>query len=139
MSEVVGAILVSLDDKVILQRRDGNTPYCPHMLGLFGGSVETELGENPYQAMRRELTEESSLNVAQLQLGLAVEQKFCGSRFYLFRIIIPTVEFEVKEGAGAEIYSVEEALKRDDTTQSARFMLRRQIEYDITVLTSQTA
>lgn len=138
MSEVVGALLVSLDEEVVLQRRDGNTAYCPHMLGLFGGSVEA--GENPYQAMYRELSEESSLDLSQIRLGLAVEQDFCKSKFYLFRIIIPTIDFEVNEGAGAEIYLVQEALTRSDTTQSARFMLRREIERDsIAIHTSKTA
>ena len=138
MAEVVGALLLSLDEQVILQRRDGNTEYCPYMLGLFGGSVEEN--ENPYQAMYRELVEESSLDVPQLRLGLAIEQEFCGSRFYLFRIIIPTVDFDVREGAGAETFSVEAALARRDTTRSARFMLRREIERDhITISTSQTA
>lgn len=137
MNEVVGALLLSLDQQAILQRRDGNTEFCPHMLGLFGGSVE--MGENPYQAMRRELTEESSLDVPQLPLGLPVEKLICNSKFYLFRIIIPTIEFEVKEGAGAEIFSISDALARGDTTQSARFMLRREIEREITIHTSQTA
>lgn len=137
MNEVVGALLVSLDNKVILQRRDGNTPYCPHMLGLFGGSVEGK--ENVYQAMRRELTEESSLDVPQLQLGLPIEQEYSSSRFYLFRMLIPVVEFEVKEGAGAETYSIQEALARPDTTRSVRFMLRREIEQNVTIFTSQTA
>lgn len=140
MSEVVGALLVSRNEEVVLQRRDGNTPYCPHMLGLFGGSIEVEVDENPYQAMRRELGEESSLDLNKLHLRMAVEQEFCGSRFYLFRVVIPTPIFEVKEGAGAEVYSVAEALKRKDTTQSARFMLRREFERDsITIHIDKTA
>lgn len=138
MTEVVGALLLSLDDQVILQRRDGNTPYCPYMLGLFGGSIEQD--ESPYQAMHRELSEEISLDLRHMQLGLAVKQEFCGTRFHLFRIVIPSLDFEVNEGIGAENYSVPNALSRNDTTRSARFMLRREIERDsITIHSSQTA
>ncbi|MET0422796.1 MAG: NUDIX domain-containing protein [Actinoplanes sp.] len=59
MLEVACTFLVDRQGALLLQLRDGNAPYYPHVWGLPGGAVEP--GETPAEAAVRELWEETSL------------------------------------------------------------------------------
>jgi 8-oxo-dGTP pyrophosphatase MutT (NUDIX family) len=61
-SDAVAAILVLEDGRYVMQLRD-SLPHIffPGHWGCFGGAVET--GEQPLQALRRELNEELALDI----------------------------------------------------------------------------
>jgi 8-oxo-dGTP pyrophosphatase MutT (NUDIX family) len=88
------------------------------MLGTFGG--HTEGNETPEETVRRELSEETSLQVATLQLGqlfsveVVVGANKDEMRNFVFEARIESMDFEVFEGKGAEAYSLEELSKRND-------------------------
>ncbi len=128
MVEIVHILLVLPDGKVILQRRDGKAQVAPNKLAFFGGHVEQ--GEPPDQAMRRELGEETSLDVANLDIRQVNELDLTSQdgtevHFYTYRADIPNSDFEVYEGIGAEVYSTGDALVRDDIVPSVRYALTK--------------
>lgn len=128
MVKIAHILLVLPDGKVVLQRRDSKAPLAPNKLALFGGHIE--LGEPPDVAMRRELGEETSLDATSLDIRLVNEfgltsQDGIESHFYTYRAEIPSADFEVYEGSGAEVYSADEALARDDTVPSVRHALTK--------------
>lgn len=124
MIEVAGILLYSTDGLLVLQRRDDKAATAPNKLGLFGG--HTEPHESPEVTARRELAEETSLDVDALKLEFVTAFRAYDSdkqqhvHCTAFRTIVPTTQFEVYEGVGLEVYNVEEVLKRDDLTLSAK-------------------
>jgi len=52
----VGCLVLSHDNKIVLQQRDDYAPTFPNYLSTFGGAIEQ--GESPLEAMVRELHEE---------------------------------------------------------------------------------
>ena len=58
--EVVGAIIRNHGNEYLLQQRDEHAPSFKHRWTLFGGQVEK--GENPTEALLRELKEEIDLD-----------------------------------------------------------------------------
>ncbi len=60
MRQIACTFLVDRSGALLLQLRDGNAPYYPHVWGLPGGSVEE--GETPAEAAVRELEEETALS-----------------------------------------------------------------------------
>lgn len=128
MVEIVQVWLSLPDGKVALQRRDAKAPTAPNKLSFFGGHVER--GEPPDEAMRRELNEETSLDIAHLDVQRVGELDLTSedgteSRFYTYRASIPNADFTVYEGIGTEVYSIEEALARDDIVPSVRYALTK--------------
>lgn len=107
------------DGSVLLHRRDMKAPTSPGLLGIFGGHAEPEDKDSEATA-RRELSEEISLNIDELKLKHVGEFKYEGVTVNAFMTTVPTEDFEVFEGVGKEKYTMEEALKRDDLTRSAR-------------------
>ena len=130
MIEIAGTLLFTPEGKVVLHRRDEKAPTSPNLLGLFGGHAEED--ETPEATARRELAEEISLDVTRLtlqQIGkFLLIQDGQEVQFTTYRTIVPTTEFEVYEGVGAEIYSIEEALARQDLTRSTRITITRSQE-----------
>jgi|GEM_PF-718415 len=58
--EVVGAIIRNTNKEYLLQQRDEHAPSFKHHWTLFGGQVEE--GEEPKEALLRELKEEINLD-----------------------------------------------------------------------------
>jgi 8-oxo-dGTP pyrophosphatase MutT (NUDIX family) len=130
MVEIAHILLMLPDGRVVLQRRDDKAPLAPNKLALFGGHIEP--GESPDLAMRRELGEETSLDVASLDIQPVYEYEFeltswdgTVSHFHTYRADIPNADFEVYEGSGAEVYPVSEALARDDIVPSVKHALTK--------------
>ena len=101
MVEIVHILLILPDGKVMLQRRDNKAPTSPSKLALFGGHIER--GEPPDKAMRRELGEETSLDVASLDIRAEndfemTHQDGTAHHFYTYRADIPNADFAVYEG-----------------------------------------
>lgn len=117
-------VLLTLPDgRLVLQRRTDDAPVAPGLLGLFGGHVED--GETPEQAMRRELAEETSIDVDSLAITGGQEMFVPASagfeldrNFYVYESAIASDRFQVFEGAGAETYTVDEVLARDDVSET---------------------
>ena len=66
--DVVGAFVVDADGRVLLQERDEHAPVAAEQWGIVGGHVEP--GEEWPAAMRRELLEETGLDVEPGQLSI---------------------------------------------------------------------
>lgn len=58
----VGCLVLSQDNKIILQMRDQHAPTFPNHLATFGGGIEA--GESPMHALVRELKEELGADVS---------------------------------------------------------------------------
>jgi len=130
MVEIVHILLVLPDGKVVLQRRDSRPKVAPNKLACFGGHVDP--GEPPDTAMRRELGEETSLDAAHMDIRRIYEYDLRDAErggdkvhFYLYKTNISSPEFEVHEGVGAETYTIEEALARDDIVKSVQIALTK--------------
>jgi len=118
MKKIAAAILITRDNRVILQRRTKDDRTKPNMLALFGGHMEN--GETPDQTVKREISEETSL----------VEPTFSKlAEQHWYVVKVDTTDFEVYEGAGAEVFRLEEALARTDLSYSTRYALER-LKYD---------
>ena len=130
-------ILFILPDKrMVLQRRTKDAPYAPGKLGIFGGYVEE--GETPDECLLREIKEEVSLAVEDLDIKsvtdfiLPKNQDFDRDRhFYLYYTHIPTIDFEVYEGDGAEAFTIAELQLRQDLTGSALYTLQNVLTEDL--------
>jgi 8-oxo-dGTP diphosphatase len=59
---IVGVMLVDADGRLLLQHRDAHAPVSPNQWTMPGGGIEP--GEDPEEAGRRELLEETGLRVA---------------------------------------------------------------------------
>lgn len=128
MRQISLILLTLTDGRIVFQRRTKDAPVSPGLLGLFGGKVEA--GETFDEAMDRELEEETSLKVQDLNIGFVQEYtldfkgtKVEPSTFHLYWAELANADFEVYEGDGAEVYSKSEALSRSDLTPSAAYVL----------------
>jgi 8-oxo-dGTP diphosphatase len=125
MRQGAGALLVLPDGRIVLQRRTKDAPTGAGKLSFFGGAMDE--GETPLMAVRRELGEETDLPIDSLEFVPAVSivtSKDEGSdekwRANIFRVEIETLDFKFFEGDGAEAYSVDEIMQRQDLTTVAR-------------------
>lgn len=131
MVRIALVVLALPDGRLVFQRRDAGAPVSPHKLGLFGGHVEP--AETVPAAMVRELEEETSLLAAHCDLRQVVELDLPATgggpadriAVTAFTGRAPGADFEVFEGAGAEVYDRAAALARDDLAPTARAVLER--------------
>ncbi len=132
--EISSIALLLSDGKIVFQRRTKVAPSSPGLLTLFGGQRGS--GETPGQTISRELGEETSLDPSKLdivflgdyvQIGKLLGKKY-DALFHFFQARIPSLDFEVYEGKGAEVYTRNEALKRDDLTDSAKYLVTNLLE-----------
>ena len=131
MVQIVHGLLVLEDGRIIFQRRTKDAKYNPGMLGFFGGHIEKD--EPPSLALRRELQEETSLDVEELEFkpvsSYTISKDVLNTEddrsFHLFRVEVPTEHFDVYEGDGAEAYTKAEALTQSDLIESVRYALEK--------------
>ncbi|HVV66735.1 MAG TPA: NUDIX domain-containing protein [Candidatus Saccharimonadales bacterium] len=111
----------------VLQRRAKGARFSPGKLGFFGGHAMP--GERPLDTARRELQEETSLEVGENSLQQISEFEMKSDageemlRFTIYRMPIKTADFTVHDGQGAEVYTRKEALSRADLTPSVKYAL----------------
>lgn len=132
MNEIkeIAIILFKLPDgRIVLQRRTKDAPYAPGKLGIFGGWVEP--GEVVGECMTREIKEETSLDIAKLNLKQITDFVIPKGadfpedrRFYLFTGDIDSLDFEVYEGDRAEAITLDDANNLDDLAGSAVYTFR---------------
>lgn len=115
--------------RLVMQRRDGEAEYAAGQLGFFGGGIEGS--ERPEFAARRELAEETSLDAQGMKLrriGAFVIPAVSGGinwerHFHVYEARLPSADFYVYEGSGAEAYPLGELRQRDNINTSAHYLL----------------
>ena len=130
MVEIAGILLKLPDGRLVMQRRDGGAPTSPNMLSLFGGHIEP--GELSDDAIKREVQEETSLGVASLNINYVFDciapnpqnPATVGVKVYIYCADIESADFEVYEGSGAEVYKLEELLRRTDISPASFYVLQ---------------
>lgn len=123
---VVWLILPSGD--VVFQRRDKKTNVSPGLLGLFGGHIEA--GETPEVAIKRELSEETSLNISDLNISWVTSAELpypndpaVMRRLHIYKASIDSDDFDVFEGEGSETYSIAKLKGRQDLASSVMYVI----------------
>ena len=121
--ELVVAVLVDLDSRVALQRRQQKSKFYPGMLSLFGGHLEK--WESPEMAINRELYEELDITPQQTRLQFMLDKFFDAVveyvepiRVHIFQGDLPP-DHTLKDGA-MELYELSEALQLGDLVPTAR-------------------
>lgn len=116
-----------------MQRRDNNAHKAPNLLTFFGGHVEA--GEPYLSAIKRELSEETSLNIDDLRIQFVTSvsipfrenPKTIAIREHVFETYISDVGFKVYEGTGTEAYDINELRLRTDLAPDARYLLSNNV------------
>ena len=106
------------DGTCALQRRTNDEPVSPGLLSFFGGHIEAD--ETSHDAIVREISEETSLDLKHGDFKKLLTVKFDPrgtnkeKEYTLFVADTNRENFEVYEGEGSEVYSIDELLQRDD-------------------------
>lgn len=128
MHESVAISLNLPDGKHVFQRRCDNAPHSRGMLAMVGGGVEDD-DFCSYWAADREFDEEVVHD--------SIPLEYVGYTFYISEVLDPPIARihiykgevshlpELKEGNGAEVFELDEALERDDVATSTGYLLRR--------------
>lgn len=110
-----------------MQKRTDDAPYAAGKLGVFGGAVED--GETYRQCVEREIEEETSLKVSELEIEeykdvfMPSNDYFDRDRcFHLYKVPISNINFELYEGEKVEADTIENIMKRDDLADSATYI-----------------
>jgi len=130
MVRIAVVILKLPDGKVVFQRRDQGARISSGLLGYFGGQIEPD--EIPDDAIKRELGEETSLDISKLSMRFLGSFELSAQQtrapedrtFFLYETFIPDLNFKVREGERAEAYTKAEALSRGDLTVSAQYIIK---------------
>lgn len=128
MKQIASSCLMLPDGRVVVQRKTKDAPTNADKLTFFGGIMED--GETPEQTARRELQEETSLDVPALDFTFACKAFLpVGAKgnepytMHLFRVAVPSADFSVYEGEGAEVYGLTELKARADLSPAAAIIL----------------
>lgn len=130
------AVVFTFNGKLIMQRRDKDAPNNPNMLGFFGGLVEK--GEESRDAIKREIAEETSLDSDSLALKHMFDVEIPVNTFEseratdsVFKCALESFDFVVKEGKGAEAYSLNELRHRKDIAPYSTVIIERLNEVEV--------
>ncbi len=106
------------DGKGSFQRRTDDAPVSPGLLSFFGGHIEA--GETSHDAIVREINEETSLDLKHQDFRKLLTVRFDPrgenkeKEYTLFVADTHSENFEVYEGEGSEVHSIDELLQRED-------------------------
>jgi len=127
------AVAFTHKGKLILQRRDHDAPNNPGALGFFGGLVEQN--EDADAAIRREIEEETSLKASDLEIKHLFDAEIPIREFgseagidSVYECELSSREFIVKEGKGAEVYSLEELVGRKDVAPYSHVIIDKLVK-----------
>ncbi len=118
-------------DKYLLQRRKDTAKLFPKGLSFFGGHIEPD--ETPEEAIRRELQEETSLDLGETvfhsTISMTVLPPVTGEdkpvEVHVFDAYVDH-DFEAKEGASLEIHTREDALSQLDLVPTTRYVIEKE-------------
>ena len=120
----VGILLETSDGEFVFQLRDMNTNRNPGMVAPFGGAVEK--GENPIDAVIREVWEELNIKISKEQISFieTVPSKNTPGQFIaMFRVEIGKVPEKTNEGAGIAVLNLKQVLVSDKVTDFTKDVL----------------
>jgi len=116
-SNAVAALIQLEDGRYLMQHRD-NVPsiWYPGLWGCFGGAVDE--GENPAEAIRRELYEELNVSITKAEYFTRFDfdlSTIGKSAYYRIYYVVPMSRAErerivLHEGQGVQAFSGEELL-----------------------------
>ena len=127
--QLTNALLRLPDGRFVFNRRAEDDPQAGGRIGLFGGGVKP--GEGSSDALRRELTEESTLTLGDLVLRHISHIDFPASESEghgegsadVYLIDIPSDNFDVREGGAVVTLGYEEAISHPDLASQLRALL----------------
>ncbi|MDA0811654.1 MAG: NUDIX domain-containing protein [Verrucomicrobia bacterium] len=129
-SNAVAAIIISDDGRYLLQHRD-DIPgiWYPNHWGCFGGAVDD--GETPNEAIRRELTEELGIAIAEVTPLLSLDFSLFGlgqgdffRRYYEVHLVTESCSrIRLGEGQGFDFFSPARVVDDPMITPYDRFAL----------------
>ena len=110
--DVAEALIIDKENKILLQKKTLDYPTVPggHWC-FFGGKIEK--GENPVNALKRELSEELGTSLDKIKLFQILEYElpigFYGKR-YIFKVIFDKdiSDISITEGAGFAFFDKSE-------------------------------
>ena len=120
----VGILLETSDGGFAFQVRDMNTSRNPDMVAPFGGGVEQ--GENPIDAVVREIQEELDIKISKEQISFieTVPSKNTPGQFIaMFRVLLDKIPEKTNEGAGIIVLDLKQALSHKKVTDFTKNIL----------------
>lgn len=116
MAGVGSCCLLELPDGRLVFQRRSDAKASPFLLDFYGGHQEP--GESHLQTVKRELAEETSIDVNHLHIEYIGQYTYkpMNSTAYFYKAKIKSPHFKTYEGLWEEAYTLKEALARDDLT-----------------------
>ena len=129
MPRIAVVFLVDPRGHVLLQHRDENAPRAANQWGMVGGHVEP--GEDYDRAMRREILEETGIEITADELALWQATEFTYSdghhsdyRVYAGRVDLTDDDIVLGEGRAIVFVDPDEAAALDQAESCAHFLPR---------------